>query len=101
MKINGFAPNSEIFTKMSIGQENKVEKSSNSTFGDVLKSELDKVNESQVASEQLTEKFIKGDDVDVHNVMVAGEEAKLSLQLAVQVRNKLVEAYQEISRMQL
>ncbi|SFA74589.1 flagellar hook-basal body complex protein FliE [Clostridium frigidicarnis] len=101
MKINGFVPNNEIFTKMSVGQENKIETSSNNTFGNVLKGELDKVNESQIASEDITERFIKGEDIDVHNVMVAGEEAKLSLQLAVQVRNKLVEAYQEISRMQL
>ena len=101
MKINGFVPNNEIFTKMSVGQENKIETFSNNTFGNVLKGELDKVNESQIASEDITERFIKGEDIDVHNVMVAGEEAKLSLQLAVQVRNKLVEAYQEISRMQL
>ena len=101
MKINGFVPNNEIFTKMSVGQEKKIETSSNNTFGNVLKGELDKVNESQIASEDITERFIKGEDIDVHNVMVAGEEAKLSLQLAVQVRNKLVEAYQEISRMQL
>lgn len=100
MKINSFVPSREIFNNMSIGKE--VEKStSNITFGDVLKEKLHKVNESQIASEEITEKFIKGEDVEVHNVMVAAEEAKLSLQMAVQVRNKLVEAYQEINRIQL
>lgn len=45
--------------------------------------------------------FIKGDETDIHNVMLNAEEAKMSMELAVQVRNKLVEAYQELSRMQL
>ncbi|MEW8955113.1 flagellar hook-basal body complex protein FliE [Clostridium sp.] len=85
---------------MNIGKE--VEKStSNITFGDVLNEKLHKVNESQIASDEITEKFIKGEDVEIHDVMIAAEEAKLSLQMAVQVRNKLVEAYQEINRIQL
>jgi flagellar hook-basal body complex protein FliE len=48
-----------------------------------------------------TEAFISGEDLNIHEVMLITEEAKMSLQLAVQVRNKLVEAYQEINRMQL
>ncbi|WP_027633922.1 flagellar hook-basal body complex protein FliE [Clostridium hydrogeniformans] len=100
MKINSFVPNREIFDNMNINKENK-KSTSNITFGNVLKEELHRVNDSQIASEEITGKFIKGEDVEIHNVMVAAEEAKLSLQMAVQVRNKLVEAYQEINRMQL
>ena len=42
-----------------------------------------------------------GEPVELHDVMIAMEEADLSLRLALQVRNKLVEAYQEIQRMQV
>ena len=47
------------------------------------------------------EGFINGEDIDIHQVMLASEEAKMSIELAVQIRNKIVEAYQEISKMQL
>ena len=72
------------------------------SFSNILRESLDKVNNKQIESDILTQKMIKGDeDVSIHEVMLAGEEAKLSLQLAMQVRNKLVEAYQEISRTQI
>lgn len=81
-------------------KEEQVEKKS--TFGQTLKDELNKVNEKQIDADVLTEKMVRGDkDVSIHEVMLAGEEAAMSLQLAVQVRNKLVEAYQEISRTQI
>ena len=68
---------------------------------DTLKEKLGEVNEKQIAADVATEAFISGEDIDIHEVMLITEEAKMSLQLAVQVRNKLVEAYQEINRMQL
>lgn len=71
------------------------------SFMNTLKEKLNEVNEKQVEADKATEGFIKGDDVDIHEVMLMTEEAKMSLQLAVQVRNKIVEAYQEINRMQL
>lgn len=71
------------------------------SFFDTLKDKLDEVNNQQIEADQVTQAFIEGDNVDVHQVMIASEEAKQSLQLAVQVRNKLVEAFQEINRMQL
>jgi flagellar hook-basal body complex protein FliE len=49
----------------------------------------------------MAQSYIVDKSVNVHQVMLALEEASLSLQLAVQVRNKVVEAYQEIARMQL
>jgi flagellar hook-basal body complex protein FliE len=71
------------------------------SFMDTLKEKLDEVNQKQVEADVATESFIKGEDVDIHQVMLVTEEAKMSLQMAVQVRNKLVEAYQELNRMQL
>jgi flagellar hook-basal body complex protein FliE len=71
------------------------------SFGETLKNAIDKVNDSQVKADQMTEGLIKGDNVEIHEVMLATEEAKLSLQLAIEVRNKVVEAYQELNRIQL
>ena len=102
MRINSFVPSEAIFNDNSIkkaGSDNKV--NSSESFMDVLKNKLDGVNDKQVEAETTTQKFIQGDDVDVHQVMLSSTEAKLSLDLAVQVRNKLVEAYQELNRMQL
>ncbi|MBB6696414.1 flagellar hook-basal body complex protein FliE [Clostridium algidicarnis] len=99
MKVNGFVPDSSIFDNMKINNKEKQEKQEN--FLDVLKQGMNSVNDKQVLADSNMESLIKGEQMDVHKVMLATEEAKLSLQMAVQVRNKLVEAYQEINRMQL
>ena len=72
-----------------------------SNFSEILKSELNKVNEIQLNAEQATQDLLTGKATDIHQVMIATEEARLSLELAVQIRNKLVDAYQEIIRMQI
>ena len=45
--------------------------------------------------------FIKGEDVSMHDVMIAMNEAQMSMQMLLEVRNKVVEAYQEINRLSL
>jgi len=99
MKINGFAPDTSVFEK--VGQASGSTETSGSNFGDMLQSKLDEVNNAQLNADSVTESFIKGEGPDVHEVMLAGEEAKMSMQLAVQIRNKFVEAYQEINRTQV
>ena len=99
MKINGLAPQNELLK--SIKPSENVAGNEGSDFLSMLKEKLDSVNDKQITAEETTESFIKGEDVDIHEVMLATEEAKMSLELAVQIRNKLVEAYQELNRMQL
>lgn len=70
-------------------------------FGEMLKQALQDVNAAQKNSETLTNQLITGEVEDVHEVMIASQKASLSLQLTVQVRNKVVEAYQEMMRMQV
>ena len=70
-------------------------------FSAFLKDALNKVNEQQVQTDQLTEKLVKGENVDLHQVMIAAQKASISLQLALEVRNKVIEAYQEMMRMQI
>jgi len=73
----------------------------NPSFKDIIDQTLQNLNENQLKSEETVKSFLTGEVKDIHTVMIALEEAKLSMQLAVEVRNKLVEAYQEISRMQV
>jgi flagellar hook-basal body complex protein FliE len=65
---------------------------------DVLK----EINQTQLHAREMQNSFLTGQqDVEYHDVMIAMEKASVALQLTLQVRNKLLEAYQEISRMQL
>ena len=104
MRVNEFVPNIKVFdnfNKNFINENNQIDTKEKVNFSEILKDKLDGVNAKQVKADDSTEAFIKGDEVDIHNVMLNAEEAKMSMELAVQVRNKLVEAYQELSRMQL
>lgn len=102
MKINEFVPDSTIFQGINNSDKAKNAADTESIgFGDLLKGKLDEVNTQQVKAENTTEDFIKGDETNIHKVMLDTEEAKMSLELAVQIRNKFVEAYQELNRTQL
>ncbi len=71
-------------------------------FGSVLKSSLDKVNDIQQTAGQLAERYTKGDDsVSLSEVMIAGQKANIALQATIQVKSKLVAAYNDIMNMQI
>lgn len=69
------------------------------SFANYLSDALEQVNQTQVDSQKLTEKFATGQVEDVHQVMIASQKASISLQLTMQIRNKAIESYQEIMRM--
>jgi flagellar hook-basal body complex protein FliE len=72
------------------------------SFSDALKSSLDQVNQVQKEAEKLGKNFVLGDDsVSLSDVMIAGQKANISFQATIQVRNKLVSAYQDIMNMQV
>lgn len=71
------------------------------SFSSVLTDALDKVNQAQVESAKLTDKFAAGQIEDPHQVMIAGQQSTILLQMTMQVRNKVIESYQEIMRMPL
>ncbi|TYS16288.1 flagellar hook-basal body complex protein FliE [Rossellomorea vietnamensis] len=68
-------------------------------FADFLKKSIEEVNTSQKNSDMLTEKLVRGENVDLHQVMIASQKASITMQTTMEVRNKVVEAYQEIMRM--
>ena len=72
------------------------------SFGQLLSQALQDVNTTHQVADADAARLAAGDDgVDIHQVMIGMEKANISLGLTLQVRNKLVEAYQEIMRMQV
>ncbi len=70
-------------------------------FKELFLQALRDANALQLEADRLSEQLLAGQVQDVSQVMVAAQKAELSLQLAIQMRNKLLEAYQEIMRMQV
>lgn len=69
-------------------------------FSETLKEALEEVNELQNRSTEEIGQALEGDLKDVHSAMLALQKADLSFQLMLQVRNKLVQAYKDVMRMQ-
>jgi len=70
-------------------------------FLGVLKAQLDDLIELTNEAEELQQAFAAGEVEDINEVILAVQKADLALNLALELRNKVVEAYQEISRMQV
>lgn len=102
MKVNGINidPASTIKSD-NIKSDNKQNNSPGANFGDVLNDAISKVDDLQKESDRMSEKLSVGEVDNVHDVVIASEKAELALNLTVQVRNKLVEAYEEVMRMQI
>ena len=71
------------------------------SFGDVLNQFVSEVNDKQIASGQAVNDLLSGKDIPLHQAMIAMQEAGVAFQLMVEVRNKLLEGYQELMRMQV
>lgn len=99
MKIN---PAIQTYMTQSQGVQNTdTDIETKANFGEILQKQLSKVNELQMTADAKNQELITGEAEDLHSVLLATEEARLALEMTVQVRNKLVESYQEITRMQL
>lgn len=84
-----------------IGKKKAAEGSENVSFGAAMKSAIKEVNNLQQVADQTAVKLATGDVEDVHKAMLAMNKAKLAFDFTLQVRNKVVDAYQEIMRMQV
>ena len=95
MKINFPSQQLNVNTKL-----NNIEsKSQGVSFADFLNNAVSDVNKLQLESEQLNEAFAMGKNDNIPQVMIAAEKADIALQFTVQIRNKILEAYQEIIKM--
>jgi flagellar hook-basal body complex protein FliE len=70
-------------------------------FGQMLADAIGGLGQTEARANQAMASLAAGEDVELHQVMLAVQEADIALQLGMQVRNKIVEAYQEVMRMQV
>lgn len=70
------------------------------SFGETFTRVLNEVSDTREYAGDLTRRFAAGENVELHQVMAAGEEAGIALDLLVELRNKLVEAYRNVISMQ-
>lgn len=71
------------------------------SFADMVKDAVQSVDQMQKVTDQNVEAVLAGKAENIHEVMIAMEKSQLSFQLMVEVRNRVVETYQELSRMQI
>lgn len=69
-------------------------------FSNLIGDFVNSVNQQQFDSNNLAKKFVNGEDVELHEVMIASEKAKTSLDLLVEIRNKAIDMYRELTRLQ-
>jgi flagellar hook-basal body complex protein FliE len=87
-----------------LDNDKKVEKSGENKgvdFGDLLKNALKDVNDAQLNADEAIKKVLNGETQNIHETMIALQKADVSLKLMLEVRNRLLEAYQEIMRTQV
>lgn len=75
--------------------------STTTNFGQIFNEAFSRLNQQENAANQAITSLAAGEDIELHQVMLKMQEADLGFQLALQIRNKLVEAYQEVMRMQV
>ncbi len=72
-----------------------------SSFGDILKNMVAETNQAQQVSDQAMQQLHSGGEKNLHGAMISMEKADISMRYMIQVRNKAIDAYQEIMRMQV
>lgn len=75
--------------------------SSASSFGEMLKQSLEKTNEVQEQADRAVKELIAGRNKNIHETMLMVEKADMNFRLMMQVRNKVIDAYREVMRMQV
>ena len=103
MTINGLNPTSAISQISPNAASSSVGATSGSSgsFGAVVRDALNSVDQSQKTASQEIANAVTGDSPDLHRTIIALQTADLQFQFAMQVRNKLIGAYEEVMRMQV
>lgn len=99
----GLGPEAQIGSVGGLGPEAQIVQAPQATegFGSMLLGQVDNLNQVQNQADALQQAMAQGENVDITQVVVAAERAQLSMQLATQMRNQLVNAYNELMRTQV
>ena len=98
MNIKSFQIGTDIVRNTTLHNKNI---NKGNSFKDFLKESLENVNSLQIESDNTKKSMVLGDVDNLHEVMIASEKAGIALQMTLTIRNKVVEAYKEIMRMQV
>ncbi|MFZ0453358.1 MAG: flagellar hook-basal body complex protein FliE [Ignavibacteriaceae bacterium] len=90
-EINSILPSATLL--------DKTEKPANTDFKNVLTDFIGDVNKSQIDSDNITNDFVVGKNVELQDVMISAEKAKTSLELLMEIRNKTIDMYKELTNM--
>ncbi len=100
MTVAGLGPGLRILPADAPLKSAGVSRTAETSFGQQLESAVSGVDLQQQDAQYKVNSMLGGGGTDVHDAMIAVQKADLSFQLMLQVRNKVVQAYQEIERMQ-
>lgn len=92
------APISKINT---VQPESSTAAQNQTSFANTLKSAIDNLNHAQIESDKMTEALAAGKTDDLHQVMITAQKASILLETTVQMQQKVIDAYNEVMRMQI
>ena len=101
MAIGSIKSLGSIDPRAAYGGAGGVQSTPKTDFGDQLQKALQEVGDLQAHREEMVDGMVTGEVSEVHDVMIAAKESQLAFELLLEVRNKLLESYQEIMRMQV
>lgn len=97
----GSVPTARLSSPLTAGDAAKSVDDGKVSFGEAVAQALSSLRSLQTQADVATVDFVTGGSTNLHDVMIAMEKLNLGFQLTLQLRNKVVEAYQEIMRMQI
>lgn len=98
MDINNI---SQILSNNNINEFKSESNQEKLNFGKILTEALNKVNDDQLHADEMDRMLASGEIDNVHDVTIAAQKAQLTLNLAVEIKSQLMEAYKEIMRLQV
>ena len=101
LNISGLPPISPIDLASLAPAADKISSGQTGSFKDVLSGAIGQVESSRSDAAKSVEQFLSGEGEDLHSTVLASQRADLEFQMFMQVRNKVVSAYQEIMKMQM
>ncbi len=101
LETSGTKIGSGVSSSNSVSDQFKTEKNNGKSFADTLNEAISNVNEMQLQSDQKVQELATGKTDDIAGVMITSEKADIALRAMVQVRNKIIDAYQDIMKMQV
>ena len=98
MKITGL---SQVGSSYSVNNAPKIQGENAVSFSDVLKNALVSVSNYEKKAGEMNQLFVKGELENLHDLTIAAQKADISFQTLMEVKNKLIDAYREITRIQV